>query len=129
MAALPAPKGGIHHLLFAGADEPLSGWDVSARNGWVRRVKDDHIRERCLELHGAHPDSCYITLPARLDEVVGVKRPQVFTIVLKLTGGHCVVEVLVRDESGQLRRLRLSTSQSSTRVSPFLATPAAGYGE
>ena len=65
-------------------DEPLSGWDVSARNGWVRRVKDEHIRERCLELHGAHPDSCYITLPARLDEVVGVKRPQVFTIVLKL---------------------------------------------
>ena len=47
-------------------------------------MKDGHIRERCLELHGAHPDSCFITLPARLDEVVGVKRPLIFTIILKL---------------------------------------------
>lgn len=67
-----------------GRTEPLSGWAVSTRNGWLRRVEDDEIKERVLELHGSNPACCSISLPARLDGVVGIKHPGTFVAVLRL---------------------------------------------
>jgi hypothetical protein len=40
--------------------------------------------------------------------------------LLQQMGSQCVIELLVCDDSGHRRRIRLSTAQTSTRVSPFM---------
>ncbi len=71
--------GGFNSILYAIGSKPLINWDITVKNGHVKRLSDADIESSAIELVGANVNSNYITCPVDPNASLGIKMP---TIVL-----------------------------------------------
>jgi hypothetical protein len=70
---------GFLSILYSIGAKPLQNWDMSVKNGHIKRLTDLDIESPAIEIIGANVNLNYITCPADANAVLGIKMP---TIVL-----------------------------------------------
>lgn len=80
------PETGFLSILYAIGPKPLQTWEISVKNGHVKRVTDDDIQSQALEIIGANVNNSYISCPQDQKAVLGTHLPK---IVLQVKHVSC----------------------------------------
>ena len=75
---------GFLSILYAIGLKPLENWDISVRNGHVKRLVDPDIQSPCIEIIGANVDLNYIVTPANRNKSLGITMPTIVLLVKNL---------------------------------------------
>ncbi|KAJ1532361.1 hypothetical protein ONE63_000963 [Megalurothrips usitatus] len=122
-------QNGLLSILYSCGSKPLAIWDTQARNGHIKRITDDDIRNSLvLELTGTNVATTFISAPANPNASLGVKLPFLCMLVKNLKK-YFSFEITILDDKNMRRRLRASNYQSTTRVRPFCCTMPLGLSE
>jgi hypothetical protein len=86
--------------------------DLSVRNGYIKRITDEHINSSVLEISGSNVSTTYISAPANPKQTLGIKLPYL-VIIIKNLKKYFSFEVQVLDDRNIRRRFRASNYQVS----------------
>lgn len=83
------------------------------------------MKSVALEIIGANVATTFITTPIQPHASLGIKLP-FLVLIVKNMKKFFTFEVQILDDKNMLRRFRISTYQSTTRVKPFCTTMPLG---
>lgn len=70
---------GFISILYSIGPKPLNNWDMTVKNGHIKRLTDIDIESSAIEIIGANVNLNFISCPADSNSFLGIKMP---TIVL-----------------------------------------------
>ncbi len=100
-------------ILYAVGVKPLANWDITLKNGHVRRDKDPDIDSCAIEIIGANVNNNFISTPADPEAGLNIKMPTIVFQVKHLKK-YFAFEVVVLDNKKMKRRFRMCNFQVST---------------
>lgn len=116
-----ANQPGIITILHAEKKKPLKLWDKHLREGELKRIIDPDLKNPVLELTGTNSLTNYISCPADVKEVLGIRYPYLHMTIKTLPGKFFAFDVQILDDKGIRRRLRGTTVQGFLDVQPFMS--------
>ncbi|CAH1399910.1 unnamed protein product [Nezara viridula] len=97
----------IETLLYSGDENPLANWSKFVKAGYIKRVEDEEVREKVLELIGPC-DSVWITTPKDMGEKIGTCFDWLFFIIKPFPYKELSIEL-------QITQLKDMDSNSKTK--------------
>ncbi|XP_014239476.1 cilia- and flagella-associated protein 20-like [Cimex lectularius] len=121
-------QNGLLSIFYSCGSKPLALWSKNVKNGYVKRITDEHVKSLVLEIMGNNVVSTYIACPSDMNSSLGIKLPFLVLIVKNLKK-YFTFEIQILDDRNMKRRLRISNYQSSTKIRPFDCTMPIGLNE
>lgn len=72
---------GFLSILYAIGPKPLQIWDMTVKNGHIKRLVDSDIESSAIELIGANVNANFITCPADPNMTLGIKLPTLVLLI------------------------------------------------
>lgn len=104
---------GFLSILYSIGPKPLFIWELSVKNGHIKRVLDSDIESPSIEIIGANVNSNYISCPSDPGLVLGIRMPTLVLLVKNLRK-YFTFEVLILDDKKIKRKFRASNFQVNT---------------
>jgi hypothetical protein len=101
---------GFLSILYAIGNKPLAGWDLSVKNGHIKRLIDPDIESPAIEIIGANVNMNYISIPEDPSETLNIKMPTL-VLLMKHLRKYFAFEVTVLDDKKVKRVFRASNFQ------------------
>ena len=109
---------GFLSILYAIGNKPLAGWDLSVKNGHIKRIIDPDIESPAIEIIGANVNMNYISFPENPNETLNIKMPTL-VLLMKHLRKYFAFEVTIMDDKKIKRVFRASNFQvkfSSSKI-------------
>ena len=97
-------------ILYAVGLKPLNNWDITLKNGHVRRDKDLDIDTCAIEVIGANVNNNFISCPANPEDSLGIKMPTIVFQVKHLRK-YFAIEVQILDDKRIKRKFKITNFQ------------------
>ncbi|CAH1399908.1 unnamed protein product [Nezara viridula] len=100
--------------LLSSADEyPLQNWSKFVKAGYIKRVEDEEVREKVLELIGPC-DSVWITTPKDMGEKIGTCFDWLFFIIKPFPYKELSIELQVIDNTAKRHGFKFENKITTT---------------
>jgi hypothetical protein len=102
-------------ILYAVGLKPLANWEITLKNGHVRRDKDADIDTCAIEIIGANVNNNYISTPADPQASLNIKMPTL-VMQIKHLRKYFAFEVHILDSKKIKRQFRICNFQVSAII-------------
>ncbi|ORX93362.1 DUF667-domain-containing protein [Basidiobolus meristosporus CBS 931.73] len=115
-------QSGLLSIFYSLGNQPLQLWNQHTNDlGKIAIETDEDVSAPVLTISSPKLSSTYISCPARSEAELGIKLP-ILVMIVKNVGKYFSFEVHVRDDKRIVRRFRVSTFQTESRIQPDLCT-------
>ncbi|CAH1399911.1 unnamed protein product [Nezara viridula] len=110
----------VNTILCSTDNYPLAKWAKYVKSGYVKRVADNEIEGKVIELSGT-ANGVWIALPKTIDQVIGIPYPWLFFIIKAIPEKQLIIDVQVLDSTSIKRTFRFDTKTTLTKLRHMLA--------
>lgn len=104
-------------ILYSVGQKPLQNWDLTVKNGHIKRVIDPEIESAVIEIVGANINQNVIATPANIEASLGIRMPLIVLLVKNVYIFFIAAEKVLRLRSDSTGRQKSEKSLQSHKLS------------